>query len=174
MIDMIRIIMCLFLFNYAYSIQNVERFKIDVFLDINYEGEKLLYDKPGGKIIYELKHNTNEVDFIGFTILNKNDSMFYVSVQHAIDGELLMKGWIKKDEHICVYSRAYNNPLKLYDLPQNTSEVSCVIEEYNPDSYIVIDCEGQWLKVKTVFKGIEYSGWMSPEMQCSNVYSTCS
>ena len=48
------------------------------------------------------------------------------------------------------------------------------MNEYNPEMYEVVDFEGKWLKVKTKINGKNYEGWLSPEMQCSNVYSTCS
>ena len=47
-------------------------------------------------------------------------------------------------------------------------------KEYNPNVYQVLDFEGKWLKVQVRIKGKIYVGWMSPEMQCANPYSTCS
>lgn len=48
-----------------------------------------------------------------------------------------------------------------------------VDEEYNPEMYEVTDFEGKWLKINAKIRGQVYSGWMPPELQCSNVYSTC-
>jgi hypothetical protein len=99
--------------------------------------------------------------------------MFYVSVYYGIGG-FIAKGWIKKDKNIGIYSRAYDQPLKLYSAPDKDSKVNCIINEYNPEMYIVIDCIGEWLKVKTILHGKEYIGWLSPDMQCCDVYTTCS
>jgi hypothetical protein len=144
-----------------------------VFLNIEFKGNKLIFDKPNGKVIGNLKHKFKDEDYIVFTISNKNDSMFYVSAYYDIGG-FIVKGWIKKDKNIGIYSKAYDQPLKLYRYPDKDSKVNCIINEYNPAMYIVIDCIGEWLKVKTLLHGEEYIGWMSPDMQCCNVYSTCS
>lgn len=39
--------------------------------------------------------------------------------------------------------------------------------------YEVIDFEGKWLKIKAKINGKKYVGWIPPEEQCCNVYSTC-
>ena len=49
----------------------------------------------------------------------------------------------------------------------------CIEKEYNPNMYEVSDFDGKWLKIKTEVKGQKYEGWMPPDEQCSNVYSTC-
>jgi hypothetical protein len=143
-----------------------------IFLDITYKDTISLFNQQGVEVINRFEHNFENEDFISFEILNSNDSMFYVNAYYAIDG-FITKGWIKKDNHLGIYSRAYNQPLKLYEYPCCDSEVQCIIEEYNPDIYIVTDCENGWLKVETIFHGRKYGGWLSPEMQCCNVYTTC-
>ncbi len=153
--------------------QNKQKCEACVFLDPNFKGTKALYDKPNGKIIKIVQHNFKEEDYIGFEILYRNDSMFYVSAYYAIKG-FISKGWIKKDKHIGIYSSAYNCSLKLYIKPTKKSRISYIIKEYDPKMLIVIDCFRNWLKVKTTVRGKIYIGWMSRDMQCCNVYSTCS
>lgn len=100
--------------------------------------------------------------------------MFLITI---IDPENLASdkhGWIHIGEHIGIYSRAYTVPLKLYVEPNDTSKVQSIIEEYDPGLYTVIDCKNDWLKVRRVLHGRIYVGWMAPEMQCPNPYSTCS
>lgn len=145
-----------------------------VFLNIDFKGAKPLFDKPCGKTIKYLKHKLKDENYVTLRILNKNDSMFYVKAEYAIDGELIANGWIRKDMNIGIFSRAYNNPLKLYSTPDKASKVNCIINDYNPEMYVVIDCIGEWLKVKIVLHRKKFIGWMSPDMQCCNVYSTCS
>lgn len=145
-----------------------------VFLNIDFRGEKPIFDKPCSKAIKYLKHNLKDENYVVFKILDKNDSLFYVQAEYSIDNEFIAKGWIRKDMNIGIYSRAYNIPLKLYSAPDNGSKVKYTFNEYNPEMYVVIDCIGEWLKVKIVVHGKKYIGWMSPDMQCCNVYSTCS
>jgi hypothetical protein len=161
-------------FNLCLFAQTNTKCNACTFLNTEIKGEKALFDKPGGEIINYQKHNLEGKNYYNLIILDKNDSMFYALVEYAIDGEFITKGWIKKDRNIGIYSRAYNEPLKLYCEPNESSKVNCIIKEYNPEMYIVTDCVGEWLKVKTIFHGKEYTGWMSPTMQCCNVYSTCS
>lgn len=150
------------------------KYKACVFLNIDFKGAKPLFDKPGGKTIKYLKNDFKNEKCIVFTILDKNDSMFFVHAQDALDNKFIAKGWIKKDKNIGIYSRAYSSALKLYNAPNKASKVNCIINEYNPEMYIVIDCIGEWLKVKTTLHGKLFIGWMAPDMQCCNVYSTCS
>lgn len=153
--------------------QSNEKCNASVFINPDFTGELILYDNLNGKVLKTLKHNFEEEDYIGLEILNKNDSMFYVNASYEIGG-FIGKGWIKKNKNIGIYSRAYDQPLNLYSQANKKSEIIAVLKEYNPDMYIVIDCIGKWLKVKTIIKGKLFSGWMAPDMQCCNVYSTCS
>lgn len=153
--------------------QNTPEYNVCVFMDINFKGVKTLFEYPQGRSIMELKHNFIDENYICFTILNKNDSMFYVSVFHSIDGQSFAKGWIMKDKCIGIYTRAYEIPLKLYKYPNDSASLNHILKEYNPEMYIVTDCKGKWLKVETIIKGRKICGWLSPEMQCCNVYSSC-
>ena len=148
-----------------------------VFLDIDFTGEIYVYDKPDGKIIKTLKNNIEETNFVMLDLLQKNDSMFYVIAYNSLEEDTITRGWIMKSHHLGIYSRMYTpeiDPLILYKNPNDTLQIVVKDTVYNPDVYEVIDFEGKWLKVKTKINGKNYEGWLSPEMQCSNVYSTCS
>lgn len=149
-----------------------ERNAVDIFMDIDYDGIKYLYNTPGGRVIKKLQHNIEGEDFILFSIIGRNDSMFHVKAYYSMKG-YISDGWIKKDKHLGIYSRAYDRNLKLHKEPNTKSSIICE-ERYKPEMYIVIDSYGQWLKIKVVINGKEHKGWISPEMQCANVYSTCS
>ncbi len=149
------------------------KYSVPVLMDIDFPGVKYLYDTPGGRVVRELRHNAREEDFVVFTILDKNDSMFYVSADYCIKGHI-GKGWIKKDDTVGIYSRAYNKPLVLFKSPDPGSGAECVMEEYHPGVFVVTDCAGRWLKVRVRCNGKDYQGWMAPDMQCANPYSTCS
>ena len=47
-------------------------------------------------------------------------------------------------------------------------------KEYLFDNIEVLDFENNWLKIKFNYKGRSYNGWLPPEMQCANPYTTCS
>lgn len=148
-----------------------------VLLDIDFTGEIYVYDKPDGKIIKTLKNNIEETNFVMLDLLQKNDSMFYVIAHNSLEEDTITRGWIMKSHHLGIYSRMYTpeiDPLILYENPNDTLQIVVKDTVYNPKMYEVVDFEGKWLKVKTKINGKNYEGWLSPEMQCSNVYSTCS
>ena len=47
-------------------------------------------------------------------------------------------------------------------------------KEYLVTDVEVIDYEGEWLKIRFKYKGAFHIGWLPPEMQCANPYTTCS
>jgi hypothetical protein len=147
---------------------------VNIFLDIEYLGSIPIYEGSNGNILAFLKHDIENENFIQFKILKKNKTMFYVYVYKSQnEDQILLKGWIKKGIHLGVYSRAYEKDLILYKDPKEESEIVCR-EKYETKMYEVIDCQKGWLKIKTTINGKIYEGWISPKMQCANVYSTCS
>lgn len=146
---------------------------VSVFLDIDFSGKVQIFDKPKGTVIKTLKNNINEEDFIMFDLLEKNDSMFYITAYSSLDNTFITKGWIYKNNHIGIYSSTYNRNFILYKMPYNEKEIIAIDKEYNPNMYEVIDFESRWLKIKAKINGKKYKGWIPPEEQCSNVYSTC-
>lgn len=146
---------------------------VSVFLDIDFSGKIQIFDKPEGRVIKTLKNNINEGDFIMFDLLEKNDSMFYITAYSSLDNTLITKGWIYKNNHIGIYSSTYNRNFILYKIPYNEKEIIAIDKKYNPNIYEVIDFEGKWLKIKAKINGKKYVGWIPPEEQCCNVYSTC-
>ncbi len=155
----------------SYSQEN--KYGIPVLMDPSYTGVKYLYDKPGGQVIHVLKQDFEGEDYIVMTILDKNDTMFYVSADYSIKGHIGY-GWINKDKTICIYSRLYSVELNLYKAPNYESEIKCTKPDNNMDLYIVTDCDGRWLRVRAYLEGKHYEGWLEPIRQCNNPYSTCS
>lgn len=62
--------------------------------------------------------------------------------------------------------------MNIYAEPNKSSHI-LYQEEYNPRMYNVIDSHGTWLKIRIALKRKVIEGWISSEMQCANVYSTC-
>lgn len=158
----------------VYPQGKVDKCNTSIFLDPDYSGEISLYDRPDGNVTNIVKNDISKENYILFDILLSNDSLFYVSAYYSIDNmDIPIKGWIKKNIHLGVYSRAYNKSLFLYTRPSKDSIYIYIEKEYNPNMYVVLDCIDKWLKVRTVTEKETYEGWIPPEMQCSNVYSTC-
>ena len=141
-------------------------------MDIDYAGTISMYKNLNGNKITKLQHNFEDEDFITFSILAKNDTMYYVEASFEIDG-VIGRGWIEKSDHIKIYCRNYDQSLNLYTQPSEQSPVQCIIEEYFSEQCDVIDYDGDWLKIKISLNGEKFEGWLSPDMQCCNPYSTC-
>ena len=82
---------------------------------------------------------------------------------------------IKKNNKLGIYSAAYGDlHCILYEKPYDRERVVVTEKEYNPNIHEVLDFEGKWLKVRIKIEDKVYIGWMPPEIQCSNPYTTCS
>lgn len=172
----IYILLLLFIFesSLSYSQINSRVCNSSIFLDIDHKGYISVYDKPSGKVIKQLRNDNDAGNYIIFNIVDKTNTMFCVNASYSLDEDsIVVKGWIKKTNSLGIYSRAYNRPLNLYKNPNRKSSIIISDGKYNPNMYVVIDCCGKWLKIIAVVKGEVYEGWIPPEMQCANVYSTC-
>jgi len=120
-----------------------------------------------------MHNNLKEQDYIMLKIVGRNDSMFEVEASYAIAG-FIANGWINKcNKEIGVYSRAYSGNLNLYKYPEIKTEIQCTIKEYTTDLLHIKDCQNNWLLIDTKIDGNTYEGWIEPNMQCANPYSTC-
>lgn len=143
-----------------------------ILVDINYEGNINVYDNTG-KIVKKLKNNIKKEDFISLTIIGTNDSMYNVIANQAFEG-VIAKGWIKKNNpHIGIYVRNYDSPLSLYQKPEEKSKIQSTIKHYYPILFHFKDCENNWLYIYIVIANKKFEGWLSPDMQCANSYTTC-
>ena len=144
----------------------------NVFLSINYKHKIALYSTTTKKkVIKLLGHNFKKEDYLLFTIYKSNDSMYYVEASHAIGGNNI-KGWISKNTELSIFSKSYNKKIFFYKFPnRKTTGISI---DYTPQELRVLDCKNGWLKVRTIINNKNISGWIPPEEQCSNPYTTCS
>ena len=146
----------------------------EVLLDPAYRGTVRLYSAPDKKkLVKTLRQNVKDEDWLYFEVKETNDSMFHVSAEFNIAGHVA-SGWIEKSQHIGVYSRVYEGgkSLILYAEPKKGVAIA-KIAGYTPKLIPVTDCSKGWAKVKVMNKGKEVEGWMPPEEQCTDSYSTC-
>lgn len=143
-----------------------------VFLDIDYNGIVQLVD--GNKTI-RLQNNDLEENFILFSLIKKIDNSFEVIAWNSYDESYIGTGKIHSNTPICIYTKENNpekNPIRLYaDHSLNSSFVSDTT--YSIEALRVVDVYKKWLKVKMLINGKVHIGWLSPDMQCPLVYTTC-
>jgi hypothetical protein len=144
---------------------------VSIFLDCEYWGEIHIYGQPNGRIIETVKNDSISEDNVMFRLLKKTNDMFYVTAYWALSNEIIGRGWIPINNHLGIFSSTYDS-LTIYKKP-NKSRI-LMKDEYNANMYEVVDFQGRWLKIRIRKKGKVYEGWIPPEEQCNNVYSTCS
>ena len=145
-----------------------------VFLDIHYKGiVQLVY---GNKTI-RLQNNDLEENYILFSLIKKVDNSFEVIAWNSLDESYIGTGKIHSNAPICIYTKENNpekNPIRLYaDHSLNSSFVSDTTYSIEALRVVVVDVYKKWLKVKMLINGKEHIGWLSPDMQCPLVYTTC-
>lgn len=104
-----------------------------------------------------------------------------VSIIASKDGWLRIKSdcfsvgsfaWIKGG-NLGLSTRNYNNePISLYEEPNKNSKV--INELFEQQIVLIFEADGQWAYIKGKGEnGIDIIGWLEPEMQCPNPYTTC-
>ena len=147
---------------------------LTVFLNIEFSGTVAVYDIPHGKIIKYVQNDIEEEDFVMFDLLQKQDSMYYVIAYSGLTNRILAKGWISKNNHLDIYFSTYDSDLIVYKNANDRGVKMFSDKEHLFNDIEVLDFENNWLKIKFNYKGRSYNGWLSPEMQCANPYTTCS
>jgi hypothetical protein len=146
--------------------------KTELLLDPAFRGTVKLYTAPDKRSKPRLlRHNVEAEDWIFFKVQECNDSMIHVSAEYSIQGHIA-SGWIDKNKNIGVYTRAYNKSLVLYAAPKK-GDIAVKITHYVRTLVPVTDCQQGWVKVKMVHQGKPVEGWLSPEEQCADAYTTC-
>lgn len=149
----------------------------EVFLNIDLcedDSIPVYNDAERDSVIDYVKNKCKQEIFIQFKVMHKKEDMLHVVAYNFVPPESSVEGWVSARNPLCIYTRTYADPLILYTQPSEASPVQDVINEYDPEMYSVIDYHGEWLKVRRVWRGKLYTGWIPPEMQCSSPYTTCS
>ncbi|MDB5198117.1 MAG: hypothetical protein JWO92_80 [Chitinophagaceae bacterium] len=138
-------------------------------LDINNLKKISILKKPDGPHKYFIQNNKPKEIFYSFDILQQKNNFFQVipfAMEKALD-----TGWIN-GSYLKIYARNYSSKLILYSKPSSSSSSQVVIKKYNPDTYQILACRGKWVYVRLIKNRI-YEGWLDPNMQCDNPYTTC-
>jgi hypothetical protein len=144
-------------------------------VDIEFKNEIIVYDKPNGQVIKKLRQYFNDEDYLLLTIDKEAVNYFHVDLSYAINENNSTRGWIKKSSAIGTYATNYspNDTLSLYSRPDLKSKVLSTIPGWTSRLYEITKCGNDWVYVKTVYKGQVKHGWLQPDKQCSNPYTTC-
>jgi hypothetical protein len=84
-------------------------------------------------------------------------------------------GWIEKANFIGTHARNYSpeDTLQLYEKANINSNIKSIVLNWNNDWYQITSCSKSWVYVKLNLNGTIKEGWLDPEMQCNNPFTTC-
>ena len=132
-----------------------------------------LYQKINGSIIdYTMNDTIREVyPFIG--IYKIKGSFAKVEISEFEGEEYIQKvGWIET-KYLGTNLNNYSGITPIMSEPDQQSTV--VFEVINPqwgDYYRILDAYDGWLKIENIYNPQE-KGWLAPQYQCNNPYTTC-
>jgi hypothetical protein len=153
------------------SFKNNDNNGSDVFLSMKYKAKVAIYATSAKqKVVKQIGHNFKDEDYLLFTIYDSNDSMYYVDASYAIAGNNI-KGWVSKTIKLSVFTKTYGKSFFLYDLNNKKSFKRTI--NYTANELQVLDWKKSWLKIKVIINKKEIIGWLPPESQCGNPYTTC-
>lgn len=144
--------------------------KCDVLLKPMQQDIKV-FEKPNGKVLYSIINDTLNENYYNLLVSESKNGWFKIQPFSILDTNKTA-GWIKVD-YTGVYARNYSGFLKLFSNPNSESKVLAEIKEYFTDMLNVLDCKNGWLLVYIKLGDTQYKGWLRPEDQCANQYTTC-
>ena len=147
-----------------------------VLLDPEFKGSIDVLKNPGGDRLQSIKHNLKGEDLVTFEVKQKAQGYFFVTADYFISGHIV-DGWIKANDAFGIYVRGYSpgDSLRFRTAPAISAKTIVVVKGYMSKLLPVIDCNPSgWVKVRFRYDGRKYEGWLAPEDQCANPYTTCS
>ena len=143
-------------------------------LRLSEEASCLLYDSTRLCVIDTLKHDFQNENYIMLRVDSNYEDMIYVepiwTLGFLYESTPYKKGWIYLSKDIIVFPHDAQFPL--YAEPSYMSDSVIVVGTY--DELPVIKYNNGWIyTVAYDTTGGEFAGWLSPQYQCANPYTTC-
>ena len=89
-----------------------------------------------------------------------------------VDTLIDTRGWIET-RHLGTNLSHYSETVPVMCKPDINSEVSFkIINPQWEDRYRIIDAHDGWLYIQNIYNQ-EEAGWIAPEYQCNNPYTSC-
>jgi hypothetical protein len=164
----------LFLSGTAFGPAVLNKGSIELIIDPEYKGAVELFDHPNGKKLKSVWQDFKNEDYLFFTATDETSDFFYGTLQYSISGRKI-KGWVKKAKYIGIYARNYDarKAMKLFSDSNSNSKVNVKVTEWINQLIPVRSYKAKWVYVNFDYKGKSYVGWLPPNLQCTNPYTTC-
>jgi hypothetical protein len=129
-----------------------------------------LYDHPKGKQISSIINDSLAGNFFTLTVSAIQGEWSMVRASSGEDDG--KEGWIET-KNLGVFSRNYGTTLRLYSDATKKSKVKQIVSRNYEGPWMVTNCSQQWLYVVSQGRKTKLEGWLEPDMQCANWYTTC-
>lgn len=117
-----------------------------------------------------IMNDTLREDYFVGTIYQIKDGFAKVEGEYAISQESIPKGWVEL-RYISTYL-VMDSQVPIYDNPNTNSGKTFIdFPEWYPVE--ILDCFQGWLYVNYRDNKQQKTGWLPPEFQCANPYTTC-
>lgn len=131
-----------------------------------------IYKSPNGPKIDSIINDTINENLALITIKQIKNNFAKVSFSGAINDTIQREGWIELK--FLGINPATTNYLLLYRNANKKSFVcDTILNPFWGDLYPIFKCQGEWLYIRTQENNKWKEGWIAPENQCSNPYTTC-
>lgn len=130
-----------------------------------------VFDAPNGCIIDSIRNELDLDRIYSVTIEEINDKWIKIKAYDPLAENIIYHaGWVLKGD-VGVYLKDFNN-VKIYEQPN----IHAKIKKYytNPEwgPYVIFDLKDEWLLIEYNDDGTSQRGWIPPEYQASNPYTT--
>ena len=132
-----------------------------------------LYNHINGSSIDSIINDTINEDSVGICIKKIKRGYAKIIYRNVLIDTIPKQGWIEL-KYLGINPAIYSGMMMLRTEPKATAPIMNIIN--NPwwgSLYNIYDCTNQWLYIRTIVDGKVVEGWMAPEDQCCNPYSTC-
>lgn len=148
---------------YACQRESCDQISIKGFTDAQMK-RLTLYKNVNGDVLKEIMPD-EETGWMSQIIKSDGDYL-QIKIQ-----DLNLKGWVKKGS-LYLNTRNYDGQdIVLYKRANKSSEINGLLK--GEQMVKVIDGCGKWALVEGAGKNGKIKGWIEPNMQCGNPYTTC-
>lgn len=141
-------------------------------VDIKYNSNIDILELPNGKLIKTIKQDAKNDNYLTFVILQDSLNHFKMTLMFGMKGDNIT-GWVKKDKYFTTTLNSYSEPVILYQSPNNKSTQKHKIDKWQDEYFPIINCKSNWTYIKIKHGDKFVYGWLDPNRQCNNPYTTC-
>lgn len=129
-----------------------------------------IYNSPNGVIMDSIVNKPTNDELYVMEIFECKNDWFFVDACLPLSDSISYRGWIRYPD-VGIYMKDFHN-VKIYDHPSYDSSVKLELENAEWGPYVVIGVKGMWVQIELDHRGLKVVGWLPPENQSSNPYTT--